>query len=111
VNGRYRPGGSSGWPLRGVPLLITRLLIYTPYSTVPGNYLLSTFLANCGNPTDKISAPNVIVIYNEESTNEGSRANISCHFEYELIGLYSTECMSNGEWVPDPQEFEINCSS
>jgi hypothetical protein len=67
------------------------------------------FLVNCGNPTDKISAPNVIVINYEKSTKEGSQANISCHSGYEPIG--ATECKGDGEWVPDPQEFEINCSS
>jgi hypothetical protein len=68
-------------------------------------------LVSCGNPTDKICIPNVIVINYEESTKEGSRANISCHSGYEPIGFSSTECMGDGEWVPDPQEFEINCSS
>jgi hypothetical protein len=32
-----------------------------------------------------------------------------CHSGYGPIGLYSTECMGHGEWVPDPQEFETNC--
>jgi hypothetical protein len=58
---------------------------------------------------DKISAPNSIVINYEEITKEGSRANASCHSGYEPIG--ATECMGDGEWVPHPQEFEINCSS
>ena len=42
---------------------------------------------------------------------EGSHTNFSCRPGYELIGLHSAVYMGNGEWVPDPQEFEINCSS
>ena len=69
------------------------------------------FVANCGNPTHGINDPNIIVVNYEEPIKEGSQANFSCHPEYEPIGLHSAKCMGNGEWVPDPNEFELNCSS
>ena len=66
-------------------------------------------LANCGNPTDWVNNSYILVEY-KEPTVEGTKVNFSCHPEYEPKGLLSAECMSNGEWVPDPKELEINCS-
>ena len=64
-------------------------------------------LVNCGNPANRINDSNICVEY-EQPPIEGSYANFSCYTGHEL---HSAECMGNGEWVPDPQELEINCTS
>ena len=68
------------------------------------------YLAKCGDPTHWINNPNILVEYKEPIV-EGIKVNFSCHPEYEPEGLHSAECMGNGDWVPDPKEFEFNCSS
>ena len=42
---------------------------------------------------------------------EGAMANFSCPPGMVLNGTNTTTCMGNGEWKPDPQDFECICES
>ena len=64
--------------------------------------------ANCGYPLSGSSNSLTVTNFSDPAT-PGMVVVFSCSEDLVLTGLDSAMCMDNGEWEPDPREFEARC--